>query len=95
MALVLIFDPHGEYAPLAEISNTAETVIASYRPFVTLFRSAYHNLKNDKKKQFTRNELRQQIESLRDSGNDSCRLLQSRAAYDNGCNSSPILFLWS
>jgi DNA helicase HerA-like ATPase len=105
MAPVLIFDPHGEYATLAEISNTAEFITQSYRPVVrtvkpkdikirisdlnvsdfisimddgtmsdkmkTLFRSAYHNLKNDKKKQFTRNELKLQIESLRDSNNES------------------------
>ncbi len=37
----------------------------------TLFRSAYHNLKNNSKKQFTRNELRQEIEALRDSSNES------------------------
>jgi DNA helicase HerA-like ATPase len=105
MAPVLILDPHGEYATLAEISNTAEFVTPSYRPVVrtvkpkdikirisdllvgdfisimddgtmsdkmkTLFRSAYHNLKNDKKKQFTRNELKLQIEALRDSNNES------------------------
>ncbi len=37
----------------------------------TLFRSAYHNLKNNKKKKFTRNELKQEIEALRDSTNES------------------------
>jgi DNA helicase HerA-like ATPase len=37
----------------------------------TLFRSAYHNLKNKNKKPFTRNELRQEIEALRDSTNES------------------------
>ncbi len=37
----------------------------------TLFRSAYHNLKNNNKKKFTRNELRQEIEALRDSSNES------------------------
>lgn len=105
MAPVLIFDPHGEYSSLSEISDMAEFVTSSYRPKVrkvlpkdikirisdltvgdfisimddgtmsdkmkTLFRSAYHNLKNDKKKQFTRNELKLQIEALRDSNNES------------------------
>ena len=36
----------------------------------TLFRSAYHNLKNSSKKKFTRNELKQEIEALRDSNNE-------------------------
>ncbi len=36
----------------------------------TLFRSAYHNLKNNSKKKFTRNELKQEIEALRDSTNE-------------------------
>ncbi len=35
-----------------------------------LFRSAFHNLKNNKKKPFTRNELKTEIESLRDSNNE-------------------------
>jgi DNA helicase HerA-like ATPase len=105
MAPVLVFDPHGEYSSLGEISNRPEFVAPSYRPKVrtvkpkdikirisdllisdfisimddgtmsdkmkTLFRSAYHNLKNNKKKQFTRNELKLQIEALRDSNNES------------------------
>ncbi len=37
----------------------------------TLFRSAYHNLKNNSKKKFIRNELKQEIEALRDSSNES------------------------
>ncbi len=37
----------------------------------TLFRTAYHNLKNNSRKKFTRNELRQEIEALRDSSNES------------------------
>ena len=37
----------------------------------TLFRAAYNNLKNNKKKKFTRNELRLEIENLRDSNNES------------------------
>jgi hypothetical protein len=36
----------------------------------TLFRSAFHNLKNNSKKQFTRNELKQEIEALRNSSNE-------------------------
>ncbi len=36
----------------------------------TLFRSAYHNLKNNSKKKFMRNELKQEIEALRDSNNE-------------------------
>src|SRR4030067_3054952 len=36
-----------------------------------LFRTAYHGLKNDTRKQFTRNELKLRIESLRDSNNES------------------------
>lgn len=105
MAPVLIFDPHGEYSTLGEISNMAEFIAPSYRPKVkivkpenikirisdllvsdfisimddgtmsdkmkTLFRSAFHNLKNNSKKQFTRNELKQEIEALRDSNNES------------------------
>ena len=101
MAPVLIFDPHGEYSSLGEISNAPEFVTSTYRPKVrivkpkdikirisdllvsdfisimddgtmsdkmkTLFRSAFHNLKNNSKKQFTRNELKQEIEALRDS----------------------------
>ncbi len=103
MAPVLIFDPHGEYSSLNEISNMPE-FITSYRPGVkivkpehikirvgdllisdfisimddgtisdkmkTLFRSAYNNLKNNHKKPFTRNELKQEIEALRDSNNE-------------------------
>ena len=105
MAPVLIFDPHGEYSSLGEISNNAEFVTPTYRPKVrivkpkdikirisdllvsdfisimddgtmsdkmkTLFRSAFHSLKNNSKKQFTRNELKQEIEALRDSNNES------------------------
>ena len=105
MAPVLIFDPHGEYSSLGEISNATEFVALSYRPKVkivkpkdikirisdlliadfisimddgtmsdkmkTMFRSAFHNLKNNIKKQFTRNELKQEIEALRDKNNDS------------------------
>ncbi len=37
----------------------------------TLFRAAYHNLKNNSKKKFTRNELKTEIEALRDSSNES------------------------
>ncbi len=37
----------------------------------TLFRSANHNLKNNTKKKFTRNELKQEIEALRDANNES------------------------
>ncbi|MCX9010022.1 MAG: ATP-binding protein [Candidatus Methanoperedens sp.] len=37
----------------------------------TLFRSAYHNLRNNTKKPFTRNELKLEIEALRDSNNES------------------------
>ncbi len=37
----------------------------------TLFRSAYNNLKNNSKKKFTRNELKQEIEALRESSNES------------------------
>ncbi|NJD77493.1 MAG: ATP-binding protein [Candidatus Methanoperedens sp.] len=104
MAPVLVFDPHGEYSSLGEISNMPGCITPSYRPKVktvkpenvkirvsdllvsdfisimddgtmsdkmkTLFRSAYHNLKNSKKKQFTRNELRGEIEALRDSNNE-------------------------
>ncbi|KCZ71921.1 putative ATPase [Candidatus Methanoperedens nitroreducens] len=104
MAPVLIFDPHGEYSSLNEISNMPEFITSSYRPRVkivkpehikirvgdllisdfisimddgtmsdkmkTLFRSAYNNLKNNHKKQFMRNELKQEIEALRDSNND-------------------------
>jgi DNA helicase HerA-like ATPase len=36
----------------------------------TLFRTAYHNLKNKSKRPFTRNELKQEIEALRDSTNE-------------------------
>ncbi len=36
----------------------------------TLFRAAFHNLKNNSKKPFTRNELKQEIESLRDPTNE-------------------------
>jgi len=36
----------------------------------TLFRAAYHSLRNNSKKKFTRNELRQEIEALRDSNNE-------------------------
>jgi len=105
MAPVLIFDPHGEYSTLSEISNKPEFAVLSYRPKVktvkpkdikirvsdllvsdfisimddgtmsdkmkTIFRSAYHNLKNNSKKQFTRNDLRQEIEALRNSSNES------------------------
>ncbi|MDL5504007.1 MAG: ATP-binding protein, partial [Candidatus Methanoperedens sp.] len=105
MAPVLIFDPHGEYSTLLEISNNAEFATPTYRPKVkivkpkdikirisdllvsdfisimddgtmsdkmkTLFRSAFHNLKNNSKKQFTRNELKQEIEALRDKNNES------------------------
>ncbi len=105
MAPVLIFDPHGEYSSLGEISNVTEFVTPSYRPKVRivkpkdikirindlnvgdfisimddgtmsdkmkmLFRTAYNGLKNDKKKQFTRNELKLRIETLRDSNNES------------------------
>ncbi len=104
MAPVLIFDPHGEYSSLSEISNMPEFITPSYRPRVKtvkphnikirvsdllvsdfisimddgtmsdkmkmLFRSAYHNLKNNTKKQFTRNELKQELEALRDSNNE-------------------------
>ncbi len=104
MAPVLIFDPHGEYSTLGEISNQPEFITPSYRPKVrivkpehikirvsdllvsdfisimddgtmsdkmkTLFRSAFHNLKNNSKKQFTRNELKQEIEALRNSSNE-------------------------
>ncbi len=104
MAPVLIFDPHGEYSSLGEISNMPQFIAPSYRPKVrmvkpenikirvgdllvgdfisimddgtmsdkmkTLFRSAFHNLKNDKKKQFTRNELRNAIEALHDLNNE-------------------------
>ncbi|CAG1004174.1 hypothetical protein METP3_03584 [Methanosarcinales archaeon] len=105
MAPVLIFDPHGEYSSLGEISNNAEFVTPTYRPKVrivkpkdikirisdllvsdfisimddgtmsdkmkTLFRSAFHSLKNNSKKQFIRNELKQEIEALRDKNNDT------------------------
>lgn len=105
MAPVLIFDPHGEYSSLGEITNMADFFTSSYRPKVrtvkpkdikirisdllisdfisimddgtmsdkmkTLFRSAYHNLKNNSKKQFTRTGLKQEIEALRDSNNES------------------------
>jgi DNA helicase HerA-like ATPase len=37
----------------------------------TLFRSAYHSLKNNSKKKFIRNELKQEIEALRDTNNES------------------------
>jgi DNA helicase HerA-like ATPase len=37
----------------------------------TLFRSSYHNLENNSKKKFTRTELKQEIEALRDSNNES------------------------
>ncbi len=104
MAPVLIFDPHGEYSSLGEISNMPDFVTTFYRPKVktvrpdnikirisdllvsdfisimddgtmsdkmkTLFRSAFHNLMNNKKKPFTRNELKLEIESLRDSNNE-------------------------
>ncbi len=36
-----------------------------------LFRTAFHNLKNNSKKKFTRNELKIEIEALRDSTNES------------------------
>jgi DNA helicase HerA-like ATPase len=36
----------------------------------TLFRSAYHNLRNNNKKTFTRNELKREIEALLDSNNE-------------------------
>ncbi len=105
MAPVLIFDPHGEYSTLGEVSNQPEFITPSYRPKVrivkpehikirvsdllvgdfisimddgtmsdkmkTLFRSAFHNLKNSSKKKFTRNELKQEIEALRNSSNES------------------------
>ncbi len=105
MAPVLVFDPHGEYSSLSEISNRHEFVTPTYRPKVrtvkpkdikirisdllfsdfisimddgtmsdkmkTLFRGAYHNLKNNSKKKFTRNELKLEIEALRDSNNES------------------------
>ncbi len=105
MAPVLIFDPHGEYSTLGEISNQPEFITPSYRPKVrivkpehikirvsdllvsdfisimddgtmsdkmkTLFRSAFHNLKNNSKKQFTGNELKQEIDAIRNSSNES------------------------
>jgi DNA helicase HerA-like ATPase len=103
MAPVLIFDPHGEYSSLSEISNNPEFITQSYRPRVRtikpkdikirmsdllvgdfisimddgtmsdkmkmLFRSAYHNLKKNQKKQFTRNELKTEIMALEDDTN--------------------------
>jgi DNA helicase HerA-like ATPase len=103
MAPVLIFDPHGEYSSLSEISNNPEFITQSYRPKVRtvkpkdikirisdlqvsdfisimddgtmsdkmkmLFRSAYHNLKKNQKKLFTRNELKTEIMALEDDTN--------------------------
>ncbi len=37
----------------------------------SLFRNAYHTLRNNNRKQFTRNELKQEIETQRDSNNES------------------------